>query len=228
MRSLLQRKRGCSVGRIPLKLHRLVSTIEREQLRDLPAPQAQEPGWYPDPLGTAAERYWDREWMELIRASKLRLPAHAQPEPEPRRGFRLRSLRRIQTLPMPSANRETREQRSREREHERQRLSMEAEREAFFRSPAGRARLAFERGQQLFQYELQLDQLKPTVIPGPIGSLARVTEDPVDILNSVVWEGWKLVDGKFFYVEVRGGVLGCYLFKRSKKLRQPMNDPWRG
>jgi hypothetical protein len=204
-----------------------LTTVERERLRQFPPPQARQAGWYPDPLGTGAERYWDGEWMELIRASRLRLPPHAQAQAEPRRSFRLPSLRRIQSLPLPTLTRETREQRAREREHERQRLSMEAERQAFFHSPAGRARLAFERGQRLFQYELELDRLEPTVIPGPTGSPARVTEDPVDILNSVVWEGWKLVDGKFFYVEARGGVLGCYLFKRSKKLRQQMNDPWR-
>jgi Protein of unknown function (DUF2510) len=205
-----------------------VTTLERERLRQLPAPQAQQPGWYPDPLGTTAERYWDGEWKELIRTSRLRLPAHLQQrEAESRRGLHLPSLRRLRGLQMPTLPREAREQRAREREHERQRISMEAEREAFFRSPAGRARLAFETGQRLFQYELELERLEPTVIPGPVGAPARLTEDPVDILNSVVWEGWKLVDGKFFYAEVRGGILGCYLFKRSKKLRQPMNDPWR-
>jgi hypothetical protein len=205
-----------------------VTIVERERLRQFPAPQAQAPGWYPDPLGTAAERYWDGEWMELIRASRLRLPAHAlEREAEPRRGLRLPSLRRMPAPRLPTMTKETRDQRAREREHERQRMSVEAERQEFFRSPAGRARLAFERGQRLFQYELELDRLAPTLIPGPLGGQSRLTEDPVDILNSVVWEGWKLVDGKFFYVEMRGGVLGCYLFKRSKKLRQQMNDPWR-
>jgi uncharacterized protein DUF2510 len=205
-----------------------LESVDKEKLSTFPAPQAGAPGWYPDPLGTAAERYWDGTWMELIRPSQLRLPARLQPQgAEGRPGRRLPSLQRLPLLRRPGLNRETREQRSREREHRRQRASMEAERQAFFRSPAGRARLAFERGQRLFQYELELDRLEPTVIPGPIGSPARLSEDPVDILNSVVWEGWKLVDGKFFYVEVRGGVLGCYLFKRSKKLRQPMNDPWR-
>jgi hypothetical protein len=102
---------------------------------------------------------------------------------------------------------------------------MEEQREAFFRSPAGRARLAFERGQHLFQYELELDRIWPTLIPGPLGAPHRVTEDPVDILNSVVVEGWKLVDGKFFYAETRG-VFGFYLFRRSKKRRRQMNDPW--
>jgi hypothetical protein len=210
-----------------LEASSLVTTVERERLRECPAPQAQESGWYPDPLGTTAERFWEGEWMELTRASRLRLPARVQQRAEPRRALRFPSLRRLPDLRMPTMAKETREQRTREREHKRQRMSMEAERQAFFRSPAGRARLGFERGQRLFQYELELDRLEPTVVPGPIGSPARLTEDPVDILNSVVWEGWKLVDGKFFYVEVRGGVLGCYLFKRSKKLRQPMNDPWR-
>jgi hypothetical protein len=204
-----------------------VSTIEKERLRECRPPQARQAGWYPDPLGSTAERFWDREWMELIRPSRLRLPSNgARRDPEPRHGVRLPSLRRLPVLQKPSLGRDTREQRAREREHEKERIAVEAGRQEFFATPAGRARLAFEKGQRLFQYELELDRLSPTLIPGPSGAPARVTEDPVDILNSVAVEGWKLVEGKFFYVEARGGVFGCYLFKRSKKRRQPMNDPW--
>ena len=53
-----------------------------------------------------------------------------------------------------------------------------------------------------------------------------MTTDPVDILNSVTVEGWKLVTGKFIHSEMRNGVVGCYLFKRSQKRRLAMNNPW--
>lgn len=203
-----------------------MTTLERERLSHAPAPQAQEPGWYPDPLGTTAERFWDRQWMELTRTPRLRLAAEALVREEAQQAPRPPLLARIPSLQLPPLSKEKRAQRSREREHLQQRLWMETERQAFFQSPAGRARLAFERGQHLFQYELEIDRVEPTVIPGPVGAAARTTEDAVDILNSVVDEGWKLVDGKFFYVDSRG-LVGCYLFKRSKKRRQVMNDPWR-
>ena len=163
--------------------------------------------------------------MELIRTPRLRLAAEALVREEAARAPRPPLISRIPALQLPPLSKEKREQRSREREHLKQRLWMEAERQAFFQSPAGRARLAFERGQHLFQYELEIDQVAPTVIPGPLGTSPRTAEDAVDILNSVVVEGWKLVDGKFFYVEPRG-LIGCYLFKRSKKRREQMNDPW--
>ncbi len=202
-----------------------MTTLEKERLQQAPAPQGGETGWYPDPLGTTAERFWDGEWMALIRTPRLRLAAEALVREEAPQGPRLSLLTRVPSLQLPPLSKEKREQRTREREHIKQRLWLEAERQAFFQSPAGRARLAFERGQQLFQYELEIDRVESTVIPGPVGAPARATEDAVDILNSVAVEGWKLVDGKFFYVEPRG-LVGCYLFKRSKKRRQPMNDPW--
>ncbi|HEU5061665.1 MAG TPA: hypothetical protein VFT79_00760 [Solirubrobacterales bacterium] len=164
--------------------------------------------------------------MELIRTPRLRLAAEALVREEAAQAPRPSLLDRVPSLQLPPLSKEKREQRNREREQIKQRLWMEAERQAFFQSPAGRARLAFIRGQHLFQYELEIDRVEATVIPGPASGRARVTEDAVDILNSVVDEGWKLVDGKFFYVEPRG-LVGCYLFKRSKKRRQQMNDPWR-
>ena len=69
--------------------------------------------------------------------------------------------------------------------------------------------------------------LAPTVVPGPVGSPALETTDPVDILNSVTVEGWKLVTGKFLHSEMRNGAVGVYLFKRSQKRRLAMNNPWR-
>jgi hypothetical protein len=138
------------------------------------------------------------------------------------RGFRL-PWRRSGTA---TARAGSREERAALREREKQLRSEEAGKQAFFETPAGRARLAYQRGHRLFQYELKIDVLEPTVIPGPAGAPARVTTDPVDILNSVTVEGWKLATGKFIHSEVRNGVIGCYLFKRSQKRRLSMNNPW--
>lgn len=112
------------------------------------------------------------------------------------------------------------------KQRKKQLRSAEAAKEAFFQTPPGRARLAYKRGHRLFQYELEINELSPTVIPGPIGGPARETTDPVDILNAVTVEGWKLVTGKFIHSEIRGGAVGCYLFKRSQKRRLSMNNPW--
>lgn len=142
--------------------------------------------------------------------------------PEGRRIFRL-PLFRGRTAPGIAS----RGERAEIKEREKRQKSIEAAEEAFFQTPAGRARLAYKRGHRLFQYEMEIKDLAPTVVPGPVGSPARETTDPVDILNSVTVEGWKLVTGKFIHSEIRGGAVGCYLFKRSQKRRLSMNDPWR-
>ena len=156
----------------------------------------------------------------------------AEPEPEPevvteagtsdkRRIFRLSLLRG-----RGAADATSRDERAELKEREKELRSAEAAKDAFFETPAGRARLAYKRGHRLFQYELEINELSPTLIPGPAGAPARVTTDPVDILNAVTVEGWKLVTGKFIHSEMRHGVVGCYLFKRSQKRRLAMNNPW--
>jgi len=183
-----------------------------------------QPGWYPDPLGSTAERYWDGSWGDDIRTSQRRLPEEALSNGNGRGhgGLRLRSLRPY----LPLLGRADREMRVREREEEvRQRIA-ELERQAFYRTPAGRARVAFERGQSLFQYELDVGRMEPIVIPGLHYQPPLETTDPVDVLNSVVAEGWKLSNSEFHFLEMRGGMVGCYIFKRSPKRRQPMNNPW--
>jgi hypothetical protein len=137
--------------------------------------------------------------------------------------------RRIFRLPLRrgrSAEATSRDERAELKEREKELKSIESAKEAFFETPAGRARLAYKRGHRLFQYELEINELSPTLIPGPAGAPARLTTDPVDILNAVTVEGWKLITGKFIHSEIRNGVVGCYLFKRSQKRRLPMNNPW--
>jgi hypothetical protein len=128
---------------------------------------------------------------------------------------------------LPTLDRSAREERAEEKERRREADSLEAAMQAFYETPAGKARLAYKRGHRLFQYELEISELPPTIVPGPVGSPARETTDPVDILNSVTVEGWKLVTGKFIHSEVRGSAVGVYLFKRSQKRRLAMNEPWR-
>jgi hypothetical protein len=141
-------------------------------------------------------------------------------------GLRLPSLRGNRAL-VPPLDKAAREERAEERQRLKQEAAVEAAKEAFYATPEGRARLAYKRGHQLFQYELPVGELPSTVIPGPAGLPTRETTDPVDILNSVAVEGWKLVTGKFIHSDVHGGAIGCYLFKRSQKRRLQMNEPWR-
>jgi hypothetical protein len=141
--------------------------------------------------------------------------------PDKRRIFRLPLLRGHS-----ASDAASREERAEQKEREKQLRSVEAAKETFFQTPPGRARLAYKRGHRLFQYELEINELSPTIIPGPAGAPARETTDPVDILNAVTVEGWKLVTGKFIHSEIRGGAVGCYLFKRSQKRRLSMNNPW--
>lgn len=146
-------------------------------------------------------------------------------EQHQRWAFRLPSLGSRPKLP-PLLDRAAREERAQERERQNELISIEAAKEAFFDTPAGRARLAYKRGQRLFQYELEINEIEPLTIPSMIGTPPRETTDPVDVLNSVTVEGWKLVTGKFIHSEMRNGAIGCYLFKRSQKRRMQMNNPW--
>ncbi len=199
----------------------------KEHLAEFPPPQGGEQGWYPDPLGSTAERFWDGSWLDIIRTPQLRPPPALNGNGHHRslaEGLRLPSLRRAK--PLPPLKKSVREQRAREKEQRRALLQIEAKKDAFALSPAGRARRAFERDQKLFQYELELGEREPMEIPGVDGEPARATSDPVDILNSVVAEGWKLETSTFLFVEARDTAIGCYLFRRSKKRRRATTDPW--
>lgn len=173
-----------------------VSEQQRNFVR-LPPPQAGEPGQSTAGEDGARDKRWD---------------------------FRLPSL--LKPTRVPLLDKSAREERAQEREQQRELASIEAAKQAFFQTPAGRARLSYKRGHHLFQYELEINDLQPLIIPGPIGTPPRETTDPVDVLNSVTVEGWKLVTGKFIHSEMRGGAIGCYLFKRSQKRRLRMNNPW--
>jgi hypothetical protein len=204
-----------------------------ERIHEIPPPEAKEAGWYPDPLGSTWERYWDGTWLELTRAPQTRLVTEAPSQDGSRQwaawGLRLpRGLvgRNGSASAGPPENGHAPVGWLRQRAEQKRAAEVEARKQAFFDTPAGRARLSYGQKHRLFQFELQLAMPSPLLIPGVEGTAPQWTSDPVDILNSVISEGWKLVAGTYVYVEMRGPV-GYYLFKRSKKRYRKMNDPWK-
>ena len=78
------------------------------------------------------------------------------------------------------------------------------QRDEFFRSPAGQARLAFDRGDRgdhVFQYSIDVMNQKPIIVAMVGSTTAQRTNDPVAILNSVCHEGWEAANGSFVFVE---------------------------
>jgi hypothetical protein len=154
---------------------------------------------------------------------------------------------------MPLIKRKTEEERAekaalkerQQREADKRRFAeqLERERKAFFRTPAGQARLAFDRGDHVFQYAIDV-MSQQAIIVAMVGSAsAQKTSDPVAILNSVCHEGWELVNGSFVFVEqgqqsrdkfmssgqnvaIRGTTVGYYLFKRCEANRRETTKPW--
>jgi Protein of unknown function (DUF2510) len=196
------------------------------RIAEIPAPAAKEPGWYPDPLGSTRERFWDRSWLDLTRVPEVRLPLPTAPPStnghHPRKG--LLSLVGLKPAPQP----EPEEVKAGGKAERKKRKEVEERKREFFESPAGRARLSFGQKHGVFQCYLPLTRPELVVIPGIKGAAPLISSDPVQILNSVVAEGWKLTAGSFFWADADGGVVGFYMFKRSKKRQREMNDPWKG
>ena len=118
----------------------------------------------------------------------------------------------------------------------------EAERRACEASPAGRARAAFERGDHVFQYAIDVMSQDAVVVAMVGSTTTQKATDPVVVLNSVCREGWDLVNGSFVFVEegqqsrdkflssgqnvaVKGTTVGYYLFKRNEANRRSEPDP---
>ena len=129
------------------------------------------------------------------------------------------------------------------KEFERQANEREKVRQGFLRSPAGHARAAFERGEQVFQYSIDVQRTQAVVTPTVGVRNTSSTTDPSVILNSVCNEGWEVVNGSFVFIElgqesrdkfmasgqqvaVRGTVMGYYLFKRCEANKLQTRDPW--
>jgi hypothetical protein len=116
-------------------------------------------------------------------------------------------------------------------------------RKAFEKSPAGRARRAFENDDHVFQYELDVLNQAAVIIQLVGSTTSKKTTDPVEILNSVCHEGWELVNGSFVFVQqgqqsrdkmlssgqnvaIKGRVIGYYLFKRCQANRRASGNLW--
>ena len=159
-------------------------------------------------------------------------------------------MRYVQGVPLrktaeEKAQREAqRAQRQQEDEQRRAEKARSELRDAFFKTPAGQARLAFERGDQVFQYALNVMSQKAIIVAMVGSNVAQSTADPSVILNTVCAEGWELVNGSFVFVEtgqqsrdkfmssgqnvaVSGATVGYYLFRRCAANRAPeLGEPW--
>jgi hypothetical protein len=135
------------------------------------------------------------------------------------------------------------EQRRREVEEQKRLEGIEKARQAFFRTPAGQARTAFERGDQIFQCSFDVMNQQAIIVAMVGSATSQRTSDPTAILNSVCHEGWELVNGSFVFVEqgqqsrdkfmssgqnvaTKGTTVGYYLFRRSDANRRPVSNPW--
>jgi hypothetical protein len=116
---------------------------------------------------------------------------------------------------------------------EQRRAAEEAERaqRAFEASPQGRARRAYQAGNYLFQFSMDVMNQQPVIV-AMVGSTAlQQTFDPSDVINSVAAEGWDLVNASFVFVEqgqqsrdkfmssgqnvaIKGETVGYYVFRR--------------
>src|ERR1022692_2010603 len=130
------------------------------------------------------------------------------------------------------------EQQVREREQRREQV-----RNAFFTTPAGKARLAFDEGDHVFQYSIDVMKQQAIIVAMVGSTTSKKTADPVAILNSVCNEGWELLSGSFVFVEegqqsrdkfgssgqniaTKGTTVGYYLFRRCDANRRETTDPW--
>lgn len=136
-----------------------------------------------------------------------------------------------------------RERQAQEQAEERRLRAIEDNKRAFFRTPAGLARVAFDRGDHVFQYAIDVMSQK-AIIVGMVGSrTSKQTTDPVEILNSVCREGWELLNGSFVFeqegqqsrdklmssgqnVAIKGTTMGFYLFKRCDANATERVEPW--
>jgi hypothetical protein len=126
--------------------------------------------------------------------------------------------------------REVREKQREEAEAEEKARARAAHREsvrkAFFASPAGQARLAFERKDHVFQFAMDV-----------------MNQQANAALNAVCNEGWELVNGSHVFVEegqesrnkvggsgqtvaTKGTTVGYYLFRRCEASRGDTSEPW--
>jgi hypothetical protein len=118
-------------------------------------------------------------------------------------------------------------------------------RAAFFASPAGQARTAFEHDDQVFQYAIDVMSQEAIIVAMVGSTTSKKTTDPTEVLNSVCNEGWELVNGSFVFVEhgqqsrdkfmssgqnvaIKGSTVGYYLFRRCAENRRETTHAYEG
>ncbi len=107
--------------------------------------------------------------------------------------------------------------------------------EAFDLSPAGQARGAFERGDYVFKWSMDLMiQTGRVSIDYSATTIKQSSTDATAALNAISCEGWELVTGSFVFIEhghqsrdklilsgqqvaISGTTVGYYLFRRAEK-----------
>jgi hypothetical protein len=142
-----------------------------------------------------------------------------------------------------AAQEAAKEEKQRHAAMEKIRKQTEAQRQAFFKTPAGLARQAYDEKDHVFQCAFNV-MSQHAVIVAMVGSrTTKHTNDPTAILNSVCREGWELVTGSFVFVQegqqsrdkfmasgqnvaVKGITMGYYLFKRSEANLEERINPW--
>ena len=130
-------------------------------------------------------------------------------------------------------------------EAQRQKEAKERERlrQAFFESPAGQARTAFEEGDEVFQASFDVMSQEALIVAMVGSATKKRTSDPTAILNAICREGWELLNGSFVFVEegqqsrdkfmasgqnvaTKGRTFGYYLFKRCESNKRAVSMPW--
>jgi hypothetical protein len=144
-----------------------------------------------------------------------------------------------------AAQQSAKEEAAQQRAEEQRRQQKEREKQAFFASPAGQARIAYQEGDHVFQYAIDVMRQQAIVVAMVGSNTKKSTSNPVDVLNSVCHEGWELVNGSFVFVEegqqsrdkflasgqnvaTKGSIVGYYLFRRCDANLRQVGNPWEG
>jgi hypothetical protein len=120
---------------------------------------------------------------------------------------------------------------------------IESMRKAFFATPPGQARQAYDDRDPVFQYSIDVMHQQAIIVPMVGSTTSKQTADPSAILNAVCHEGWELVNGSFVFIEqgqqsrdkflasgqnvaIKGTVVGYYVFKRCEANKEETEMPW--
>lgn len=220
--------------------HCLVRGEMSKALQQIGVRMTSEAGWFQDPEEWDNQRYWDGvRWTDEVRPKQRDVdpPAAHQPAEMVSQPEAIAS-RFGRKSPQDRAEKEAAKQRAAvQKQTARQHAAADREARAFAASPVGKARAAFERGDQVFQYSIDVMNQQAIVVIMMGSATAKSTSDPSEVLNAVSREGWELVNGSFVFVEegqqsrdkfmasgqnvaVKGTTFGYYLFKRNPELRK--------